>query len=507
MVLPPATTKGFERALLLAADILDPPYDPYWDHPGLWVQEFVDFPEGEHLTDYQVEVLEAIPVHIKVSCRGPHGLGKTTLAALAILWFALTRERAGKDWKVATTASAWRQLEKFLWPEVHKWARRIRWDKLGWRGPFNERTELQTLNLKLRFGAAFALASDTPSSIEGVHADQILYIYDEAKAIDADIYDASEGAFSGAGRDTGKVAYAMANSTPGPASGRFYDIHANRAGYRDWWVRHVRLEEAIEAGRISEDWVAQRKVQWGERSSVYQNRVEGEFATEDEDAVIPLAWIELATDRWTEEPPEGDPFTCVGVDVARTGMDATVLATRHNWHIGALSRHTREDTMETTGRVVQTLRSQVGEGLNGYAVVDVIGIGAGVVDRLRELEYHVLPFNAGSGTDMTDVSGTVGFINKRSAAWWNLRELLNPINGVPLALPPDDYLIGDLAAPKWKMTSSGKVQVESKDDIRKRIGRSTDSGDAVVQAFWPADADVRETYTITYEDEVHISDY
>ena len=100
-----------------------------------------------------------------MAVRGPHGLGKTALAAIGVLWFATTRDIAGVDWKVPTTASAWRQLQKFLWPEIHKWARRIDWNKVG-RDPFG-RDELLKLSLNLRTGEAFALASDEPSRARG----------------------------------------------------------------------------------------------------------------------------------------------------------------------------------------------------------------------------------------------------------------------------------------------------------------------------------------------------
>lgn len=80
--------------------------------------------------------------------------------------------------------------------------------------------------------------------------------------------------------------------------GRFYDIHSRKPGYEDWTVRHVTLGEAIKAGRISPDWAEQRKRQWGEDSAIYQNRVLGEFAASDEDAVVPLAWVEAAVERW-----------------------------------------------------------------------------------------------------------------------------------------------------------------------------------------------------------------
>lgn len=489
-------TDPVTRALQYAADLLDPPADPYWDRPDLWVLDFIQFRPGEEPTIYQLEALRELPIQKRISVRGPHGLGKTAIAAWAVLWFAETRDKRGVDWKAPTTASAWRQLDKFLWPEIHKWARRMNWEKLGIR-PWNERTELLALNLKLRFGAAFALASDTPSSIEGVHADHVLYIYDEAKAIIPEIYDASEGAFSSG------TAYAMANSTPGEPQGRFYEIQKRAAGLEEWWVRHVTKEEAIAAGRINEDWVEKRRRQWGEKSAIFLNRVEGEFATAEEDTVIPLRWAELAQERWTAARETLLEFTCLSFDVARSGTDETVLAYRYDQVIDELEIHSMTDTMETAGFLVRGMSNEKRK--NGYLIGDVIGIGAGVVDRMREMEYNVYAFNAAEGTDNTDRSGEMGFLNKRAGAWWNLRELLDPANGLVLALPPDDMLLGDLTAPKWFITSAGRIKVESKDDIKKRIGRSTDRGDAVVMAFWDPEDD-QEEYLLHY-DPVRISAY
>ncbi len=344
---------------------------------------------------------------------------------------------------------------------------------------FDKRTELLTLNLKLSSGEAFAAASDNYELIEGAHADSLLFLFDEAKAIKPAVFDAAEGALSGGGN---AEAFALAISTPGEPTGRFYDIHTRKPGYEDWTVKHITLEDAIAAGRISREWAEQRKRQWGEQSAVYQNRVLGEFCASDEDSIIPLSWIEAANERWDQwnESKEWLPFTCVGVDVARSeNGDKTVLALRHGDVITELRRYTVVDTMAVTGYVAGILRARPG----GYAIVDVIGIGAGVFDRLREQKLKVKAFNAGEGTEGKDKSGELEFLNKRSAAWWNLRELLDPANNPTIALPPDDLLIGDLSAPHWKATSSGKIQVESKDEIRKRLGRSTDDGDAAVMAY------------------------
>ena len=445
----------------------------YLRDPAGFVRDCV-IDEGDQPAPYQLEALEQLQERRRASVRGPHGLGKTAMGAWVILWFALTRDAGQDDWKIPTTASAWRQLAKFLWPEVHKWSHRLRWDKIG-REPFNERTELLDLSLKLRNGEAFALASDNPAMIEGAHAKELLYIFDEAKEIPPETWDAAEGAFASGS------CYALAISTPGEPNGRFYEIHKRAPGFEDWWVKHVTRDQAIEAGRMSGEWAAARERQWGATSAVYQNRVAGEFASSAEDTVISLASVERSNQRWLEHEDKNDwePLSVVGLDVGRGG-DFSVFARRHGRAIKELQRNHAADTMQVTGILVGILE---GHPLV-KAIVDVLGIGAGVVDRAREnpaCAARVIAFVAGGATELKDEAGEMGFVNMRSAGWWNLRVLLN---NDEIDLPPDDNLIGDLTAPHWKPVSGGKIQVESKDDIKKRLGRSTDDGDAVMQAFF-----------------------
>jgi hypothetical protein len=296
--------------------------------------------------------------------------------------------------------------------------------------------------------------------------------------------------------------YALAISTPGEPQGRFFDIHTKKPGYENWWCRHVTIEEVIAAGRITRQQVDQLARQWGENSAVFKS---------SEDCVIPLAWIEAANDRWRERIRLKSPhwnwidgakhnewpawewvsagaaeeLTALGVDVSRSDNgDKTCLARRQGETVTQLDRMAVADTMPIVGRVKGLLERWT----RAYAQVDVIGIGSGPVDRLRELfpAARIQAFNASEGTTIKDRAKELEFVNKRSAAWWNMRELLDPAFDSTIALPPCDLLTGDLTAPRrGKDTSTGKITVESKKDIRKRLGRSTDDGDAVVMAFFP----------------------
>ena len=448
----------------------------YLHDPVAFVTDCVVFPEGEFLTDYQADIMNSLVENGRLAVKGPHGLGKTTSAALLIHWFALTRDALGIDWKCPVTAGAWRQLEQFLMPEVHKWSRAIRWDRVG-REPY-KREELKMLNLDLNFGSAFAVASNVPAYIEGAHADHIMYIFDESKSIIDGTFDAAEGAFSGAGSG-GREAYALASSTPGEPMGRFYDIHTGKDEYRGWTSRHISLQETIDAGRNDQGWADDRKRQWGEDSQMYHNRVLGEFYASDVDSIIPLSWIEAAVDRWydtqkavAEHKLRMPPLERVGVDVARTGADKTIIARIRGLRVEELLASFHEDTTKTEARV----KIAAADSETAIITIDADGIGAGVFDHVVKAlgKDRVKPFHAAEGTVWKDVSGELEFLNTRAAAWWNLRQLLDPTKGASLELPDDDQLAADLTAPRKKETGRGKIQVESKDDVKKRTGRTLD---------------------------------
>ncbi len=261
--------------------------DTYRDDPVAFWHDIIAY---SNPTPYQEDILSRLVSERRVAVRGPHGLGKSHMASIAVWWFILTHPMS----KVPTTASGWHQLTFYLWPEIHKVSRNLNWTRTGynWNPDWLQLRQIKMAGMS--DWTAFAIASADYQRMEGAHAPALLFNFDEAKAIPAETFDAIEGAFSAGD------CYAMAISTPGAPSGRFYDIHQRKPGYEDWWIRHVTLDEAVSSGRINPEWVDARRNQWGETSSLFQNRVLGEFSTEDEESVIPLAWVELAQQRYQD---------------------------------------------------------------------------------------------------------------------------------------------------------------------------------------------------------------
>lgn len=209
----------------------------------------------------------------------------------------------------------------------------------------------------------------------------------------------------------------------------------------------------------------------------------GDFAAGVDDdpwQVIPSAWVRTAQARWTPEGKPTGPMTSVGVDVARGGKDKTVLARRWGSWFAPLERHPGKETPDgQEGRRLVVMALTDG----GEANIDVIGVGASVYDLCRESGAAVQPVNFAEGCDQMDRTRLLRFVNLRAYCYWSLREALDPEKGDNIMLPPDNELRNDLCAPRWMMRTNG-VQIESKEDIIKRLQRSPDAGDAVTLAAY-----------------------
>lgn len=211
--------------------------------------------------------------------------------------------------------------------------------------------------------------------------------------------------------------------------------------------------------------------------------LKGDFTAGIEDdpwQIIPTLWIEAAQERWHQGKPLGTPQTLVACDPARGGVDKTIIGKRYGNWLDALEKHPGSSTPD--GRIVADLIHKAVE-LSAHVLVDVTGIGSSPKDFCTAKGLKAIALSGSEGSDKRDRSGKFGFKNKRAEWHWHLRELLDPSSPRdPIALPDDPEVLADLTAPRWFLNGE-RIQVEAKEDIKKRIGRSPDCGDTVVYAF------------------------
>jgi hypothetical protein len=212
---------------------------------------------------------------------------------------------------------------------------------------------------------------------------------------------------------------------------------------------------------------------------------DGDFSVGLKDAdfqVIPTDWIKAAQARWTPRPPEGVMMTAMGFDPAGGGSDAAELAYRYGGWYGPLITATGADTADGSSMAAAVMKHRRDA---CPVVVDMGGgYGGAVTMRLADNKVEFVKFNGATGSSARTKDGSLAFVNKRAEAYWRFREELDPDQpgGSVIALPPDPELRADLAAPTWSLKPNGIV-LESKEEIRKRLGRSPGKADAVVYAL------------------------
>ena len=446
----------------------------YQTRPVEFVQEIL----GAHPRSYQEEALNALVERDRVCVRSPHGAGKSTIAAWATLWGLCSFPYI----IVATTALAWRQLKDMLWPEIHYWIQKSKLASYGFVFKDGE----DTLATEIRMGpkrGAIALVAKDEARMEGIHAPMVLYIFDEAREIPVPIWDAAEGA------SMGNRFMSLAISTPGAPAGRFYEIQAKKPGYEHWYAMHLTEATCLREVPKYRERRDRTEKQWGRTSSVFRRRILGEFAGDEEDSIFPIDLIERANRRWYELadlPMKDRALVRLGVDVGGTGSGQTVLARLYNdgYVRGTdndpvhIERHAKPTKDQTAGYIKSALRENwhPDTGYSCTANIDAIGIGAFLVEDLISEKLPIVGVNTSNRTDEMDAANTTHFRNIRALQAWRLRERLEAGD---IGLPPDDELTGDLVSMKYSNTQGG-ILVEDKDQIKRRIGRSPDCGDAVL---------------------------
>jgi hypothetical protein len=215
--------------------------------------------------------------------------------------------------------------------------------------------------------------------------------------------------------------------------------------------------------------------------------------------VIPTSWVLEAQERWREQERPHVLARTYGIDVARGGADYTYIAKLYQQYM-ELVGYPGEETPDGP-TVIEKIKQETHLDTLHYwesvddktpmnitlprFFVDSIGVGASVYDFGMQENWNIEGFNAAEGSDGVDQTGQHKFVNKRAEAYWRMREALDPTNETGLALPDDRELRVDLCAPRFTMKPRG-IQIEPKEDIKKRIGRSPDKGDAVVICWYGA---------------------
>jgi len=389
--------------------------------------------------------------------------------AWTILWFMCCYLPC----KVPATAPTAHQLEDVLWAELALWFRKLP-DEI--RGEFEWSAE--RFYMKAAPNESFAVARtsrpERPEALQGFHAENLLFVIDEASGIPDQVFQVAEGALSTEG------SFVVMAANPTRMEGYFYDSHHKMR--ERWAALHWNGEESP---LVSPGYIEDMASKYGKQSAIYRIRVRGDFAG-NPDGVIPLDIIESAVGR------DVKPFGPIrwGLDVARFGEDRTALCKRNgNSKPDQVKFWSGKDTMQVAGLV--KLEYDNANPKPEAICVDVIGIGAGVVDRMKELNLPVIGVNVAESPSVQD-----RYERLRDELWFKAREWFQARD---VSMCEDDALIAELTLPTYQIRSNGKIKVEGKDEMKRRGVTSPDLADAFCLTFAQGKSPIHKWKPIQYD--------
>lgn len=428
--------------------------------PALFAQEVL----GADPTDQQWDASRHLVKTRRVSIRSGHGTGKSTFMAWCVLWFLACYFPA----KVPATAPTAHQLEDVLWSEIAKWHRTMKekYPALGGQFTWSAGAFRMASAPNESFSVARTSRPERPEALQGFHAENILFLIDEASGVSDNVFEVAEGALSTDG------AFVVMAANPTRQSGYFFDSHHKMRGA--WAALHWDGEASP---MVSRAYIENMAKKYGRQSSVFKVRVKGEFVGAP-DGVISLELCEAAKIR--EVAVIASAPVIWGVDVARFGDDSSALAKRKGNHqLAPVEEWWGKDTMQTAGLIKaewdKTPEAERPQSIN----VDVIGIGAGVVDRLRELGLPVVGVNVAEAEAVNE-NEERQFNRLRDELWWKGREWLEAKD---CRLCEDEDTIAELTVPTYTILSNGLIKVEGKPELKARGVKSPNRADAWLLTF------------------------
>jgi len=447
--------------------------------PADWFREVLGF---NTIWKKQIEIAESVRDHQKTAVRSGHSVGKTAIAARIGMWYLYCFYPS----VVVTTAPTWRQVERFLWGEVHK---AYNGAKIPLGGELFS-TELR-LDKKGKEWYMFGVSTDDPDKFVGEHELYILFIVDEAPGVPAEIFEAMEGSL---GSPYAKV---LLIGNPTDSSGFFGRVFFDPSEATDWNHIHINCWDSpnVIAGKniipqlCSYDWPAKMKKKWGENDNRYRVRVLGEFPIEAKNVLVSYANTQYALQNRLPQSEYLSEPAILAVDVARFGDDQTILLRRQGGYVRILHKVAENTVPEVIGQVLRILKA---DPIIKQVNVDVIGIGGGVVDGLEEEQNHGSPETRKllQRVSIVAVNGAysapndIDFDNLRAELAWRVKQAFEDR---VLDIVDEDIAL-QANSIKYSYTKKGRYLIESKDSYKKRFKKSPDEFDALMLSY----ADISE---------------
>ncbi len=447
-------------------DRVDPAPNPYTHDPAGWVEDRLH----ESVWSKQRQILQSVVDHRRTIVHSCNAAGKSFIAARAGCWWIDTRP-IGRAWLVSTSAT-WDQVRSVLWQEIGKAHRQGQLP-----GRVNQ-TEWWDGDTMLGYGRK--PPDKDATGFFGAHRpDGVLVIVDEASGISEELWEAIGRA------TTGEHDRVLAIGNPDYEGSPFH----RRCNSDGWHAIHIDgydtpkfTGEPVppDSDLLSQASVDEAIADYGEDSPQFLSKVRGLFPPDRTDGVLP--WSLLHASRGpgaTEKVGVLRVPVELGVDVGG-GQDLTVIYPRFGPRAGTPTRVNTTDGE----RIVDTIIGVVREVEASSIKIDFGGIGFGVSASLRArlrrevrwpVDVHDVTFGAAAGDPAR-------FVNVRAELWWNGRDLARN-SGWDLS-ECDERTLADLAAPRWFETKNNRIQIEEKDQVRRRLGRSPDDGDAILLAYY-----------------------
>lgn len=424
----------------------------YWEEskeqqkgPDKWQANLLERVGKEFFNDPDTVIREAIS--------SGHGIGKSTIVAWIILWAMSTRPQLSG----IVTANTEAQLKTKTWRELAVWHKRaINSHWFNWTATkFYHIDHPETW-----FVSAIPWSETRPEAFAGLHADHVLILYDEASAIPDCILEVSEGAMT-----TPRCMW-FCFGNPTRNTGRFRECFGK---LKHRW--HHNQIDSRTCKMTNKEQLDQWVSDYGEDSDFVRVRVRGEFPRSGSLQFIPSDHVAEARARTVEHSVYFHMPVILGVDVARFGDDQSVILVRQGRKVSQIFKYRNLNTVQLAGRVIE----KISQFKPQCTFVDVIGIGAGVVDQLVELGYAIQEVNAAVKPDDDET-----YYNKRAEMWGRMRDWL----AGEVDIPDDPELADDLTGIEYGYTvTKFQIQLEKKEDMKSRGLSSPDCADALALTF------------------------